>query len=169
MQYLAIVAWTITNRLAKYQDYANEPEAIAHVARVVEKFPGAFVVENPGGSPTDWLIDPVAKTVSILPLPSALIERKAIKQRDFIAEAVMRIAAQVPDWDNLDTIKTVAGLWDSHLSTNATAAQTVARDIYLYVRDTVPTKFGAILSRTALDIIDATAADPFGDGTPWPR
>lgn len=69
MQYLAIVAWTATFRLAKYQDYETEAEAVAHVARVVDKFPDAFVVPHPGGGPSKWLIDPVAKTLSVDPLP----------------------------------------------------------------------------------------------------
>ena len=78
------------------------------------------------------------------------------------------IAAQVPDWDSLDTIKTVAGLWASHLAANATAARTAAKDIYLYVRDTIPPKLAAVTSQAELQAIDPTAADPFGDGSFWP-
>lgn len=74
----------------------------------------------------------------------------------------------MPDWDTLDTIKTVAGLWASHVAANATAAQLTAKDIYLYVRNTAPAKLAAIATKTQLDAIDPTAADPFGDGTPWP-
>lgn len=101
-------------------------------------------------------------------LALALVELKQEKRADFLAEGVTRIAAQVPDWDTLDTIKTVAGLWVSHLATNATAAQLVAKDIYIYVRDTVPAKLAALTTQAQLDATDPTAADPFGDGTPWP-
>ena len=102
------------------------------------------------------------------PPPPTLAELKSAKGAAFSAEGVTRIAARVPDWDTLDTIKTVAGLWASHLAANATAAQTVAKDIYRYVRDTVPAKLAAVATPAELDAIDPSTADPFGDGTPWP-
>ncbi|MCH7793836.1 MAG: hypothetical protein IH900_01665 [Proteobacteria bacterium] len=102
------------------------------------------------------------------PPPPTLAELKAAKGAAFTAEGRTRIAAQVPDWDTLDAIKTVAGLWASHLAANATAAQTVAKDIYRYVRDTVPAKLAAVATPAELDAIDPSTADPFGDGTPWP-
>ena len=97
-----------------------------------------------------------------------LIELKQAKGTNFTREGVNRIAALVPDWNTLDTIKTVAGLWASHLSANATPVQLTAKDIYLYVRDTVPAKLAAVADQAGLDAIDPTAADPFGDGTAWP-
>ncbi len=102
------------------------------------------------------------------PQPLTLAELKTAKGAGFTAEGVTRIAGQVPDWDSLDTIKTVAGLWASHLAANATVAQVAAKDIYLYVRDTVPAKLAAVTTQGELDAIDPSAADPFGDGTPWP-
>ncbi len=165
---LAIVSWGADDRVTKYQDYQTEVEAAAHVTRVKDSFPNAFVTPHPGGGFRDWLVDPVAKTVSVVPPPLVLAELKSAKRADFIAEGVTRIAAQVPDWDSLDTIKTVAGLWTSHLAANATVAQTVAKDIYLYARDTVPAKLAAVTTQAELDAIDPTAADAFGDGTPWP-
>jgi hypothetical protein len=101
------------------------------------------------------------------PGPSLAVLKRA-KGDGFIAEAVTRIAVEVRDWDSLEQIKTVAGIWASHLASNATVAQTRAKDIYLYVRDTVPPKLAAIVDQAELDAIDPTAADPFGDGTPWP-
>lgn len=95
---------------------------------------------------------------------------KEMKVYAFRMEAVKRIAQQVPDWDTLSTIKTVAGLWASHLATDATVPQRVAKDIYLYVRNIVPGRVAAVSDEAALDAIDVTAADPFGDGTtPWPQ
>lgn len=102
------------------------------------------------------------------PPPPTLAELKSAKGADFIAEGRTRIAAQVPDWDSLDAIKTVAGLWTSHLAANATVAQVTAKDIYLYVRDTVPAKLAAVTTEGQLAAIDPSAADPFADGTPWP-
>jgi hypothetical protein len=168
MSFLAIVAWTPGNRVAKYQEYATEGEAIAHVAGVAGTFPDAFVTPHPGSGFMDWLVDPVAKTLSVSQPPEILIEARTRKREAFITEAIVRIAAQVPDWDTLDAIKTVAGLWTSHLAANATPAQLVAKNIYLYVRDTVPAKLDAISDQAVLDAVDSTTADPFGDGTPWP-
>ena len=102
------------------------------------------------------------------PPPPTFAELKTAKRAEFIVAGVTRIAAQVPDWDTLDTVKTVAGLWASHLAATATAAQITAKDIYLYVRDTVPAELAAVTTQGELDAIDPSAADPFGDGTPWP-
>ncbi len=113
-------------------------------------------------------VDAWTAAAPLPPPPPSLDELKTAKGAGFIAEGVTRIAAQVPDWDSLDTIKTVAGLWASHLAANATAAQTTAKDIYLYVRDTVPAKLAAVTTQGELDAIDPSAADPFGDGSFWP-
>ena len=93
---------------------------------------------------------------------------KADKQQDFVTEGIKHIATQVPDWDSIEMIKTVSGLWVSHLVTSATPAQIKAKDIYLYIRDTVPPKIIAIATAAELAAVDPTVADPFGDGTAWP-
>ncbi len=70
MKFLAIVAWNDTSfRLNKYQDYPTEAEAAAHVERVKDRFPNAFVAPHPGDGPANWLINPGAKTLSVVPLP----------------------------------------------------------------------------------------------------
>ena len=102
------------------------------------------------------------------PAPPTLADRKVHKGKDFKAEAVIRIAAQVPDWDSIEAIKTVAGMWVSHLAGNATVAQLKAKDIYLYIRNTVPPKIMAITTEANLAAVDPTSDDPFGDGTNWP-
>ena len=116
-------------------------------------------------SPYQFFVD---SWTAAAPPPPTLAGLKTAKAAEFIVAGVTRIAAQVPDWDTLEAIKTVAGLWASHLAANATAAQITAKDIYLYVRDTAPSKLAAVSSQAELDAIDPTAADPFGDGTPWP-
>ena len=122
----------------------------------------------PTDAPEEFLADDDPEVLAYLNPQPTLAELKNAKGAAFTTEGVTRIAAQVPDWDSLDTIKTVAGLWVSHLAANATAAQLTAKDIYLYVRDTVPAKLAAVTSQAELDAIDPTAADPFGDGTLWP-
>lgn len=72
---LAVVKWTDDNRIAKYQELPTLAAAQAHVGVY-----GGFAVDDPGGSWRDWLIDPVAKTVSLStrppppkpPVPAAL-------------------------------------------------------------------------------------------------
>lgn len=125
--------------------------------------PGHTLIETDVAGP-GWSYDGASFNP---PPPPPLDELKDAKKDEFINEGVARIAAQVPDWDTLDTIKTIAGLW-SAIATNASPAQLLAKDTYLYVRDTVPAKLAAITTEAELAAIDPTAADPFGDGTPWP-
>ncbi len=102
-----------------------------------------------------------------LPPQPTLAEIKRAKGAEFIAEGVIRIAAQVSDWDSIESIKTAAGMWPA-IGGGATAAMMLAKDIYLYLRDTVPAKLAALASQAELDAIDPGQADPFGDGTGWP-
>ena len=92
---------------------------------------------------------------------------RAAKAAELVTEGVVRIAAQVPDWDSVERIKTVAGMWPA-IAASATPAQLAAKDLYLFVRDTVPAKLAALASAAAIAAVDPALADPFGDGTPWP-
>lgn len=101
------------------------------------------------------------------PPPPTLADLKLAKGAEFIAEGVIRIAAQVSDWDSIESIKTAAGMWPA-IGGGATAPMMLAKDVYLYLRDTVPAKLAALASQAELDAIDPGQADPFGDGTGWP-
>ena len=68
MSFLAIVKISATNRIEKYQEYADAANADAHVLRVKSAFPDAYAVENPGGNIADLLCDKVAKTVTVSPI-----------------------------------------------------------------------------------------------------
>ncbi len=96
--FIAVVAWTAENRISKYQDFATQAEAQAHVAKVRDQFPLAFVAAAPGDAFADWLIDPAAKTLSLDPLPfvkpipneddvikQALIDTNVLTQADLDA------------------------------------------------------------------------------------
>ncbi len=107
-----------------------------------------------------------AWTAAAPPAPT-LDELKALKRGAFMAEGLGRVALQVPDWDSIEAIKAVAGLWPAIAGT-ANAGQLAAKDVYLYLRDAVPAKLAAVSSQAELDAIDPTAADPFGDGAGWP-
>ncbi len=168
MNFLAIVAWTDSNRLTKYQPYATQAEADSHVTRVLGDFPGAFVTPHPGGIPEDWLIDGAAQTVIISQSADVMNELKQIKKELFKAEAVVRMAAQVPAWNSFERIEFLVSISNLLNGAALTAAQRLALDILEYARDTVPPKIAAVANQAALDAIDPTAADPFGDGTAWP-
>ncbi len=109
-----------------------------------------------------------AWTAAALPPPSIEELRTFKVFTDFFPEALVRISTIVPGWDDLVLLKLVDSLWDTHLVVNATPAQSKARDIYLYVRDTVPARLALIPNETALEAINAKAAEPFGQGFPWP-
>ena len=69
MSFVAIMAATPENRVAKYMDFVTEPEAVAHIARFTGPYPDAFVVSEPAGPISHWLVDMVAKTLVISPPP----------------------------------------------------------------------------------------------------
>ena len=57
-KFVAIVKST-DGKLDKYQDFAVKAKAVKHVKQY-----GGFVVPNPGGSTSYWVIDEAAKTVT---------------------------------------------------------------------------------------------------------
>lgn len=63
MTHLVIVDSTSDNKIAKMQNYENRADADAHVAMVAEKYPKAFVVDNPPAFGTEYVtVDMDAKT-----------------------------------------------------------------------------------------------------------
>jgi len=69
MNHAVVVAWTAENRVAKYQPYDTMADCRAHRARILARWPDAFIAEAPNAPVNDWLVDPVAKTISVSPLP----------------------------------------------------------------------------------------------------
>lgn len=70
MTHLAIVAWDQAGRVIKYQDYDSQAGAEAHVARVAERWPGAFVAAHPGGGFMDWRVVDGALVLDPPPVPA---------------------------------------------------------------------------------------------------
>ena len=91
---------------------------------------------------------------------------RANLRQAFIDEGILRIAAQVPEWDSFERVALLASVWNM-FGGPPNAAQALARDIYLYVRDIALPRLGP-LTLAQLQAADPTAADPFGGGTLWP-
>ena len=82
--FIAVVDWTAENRIAKYQDFATETDALAHVKRIKDRYPKAFVAAAPNGGFADWLVG--AGTLSYSPPP----EPPPVKLLPTDAEVVTR-------------------------------------------------------------------------------
>ena len=57
--YLSITGSTSDNKLAKYQEFELEAEAIAHALEY-----NGFSILDPGGNQEFWLVDMVAETIT---------------------------------------------------------------------------------------------------------
>ena len=65
MTYLVIVDTTPDNKIAKMQKYSTKAEADTHIARVLPKYPNAFVVDNPAPYVLSYTtVDVTAKTIT---------------------------------------------------------------------------------------------------------
>jgi len=68
MSFVSIISYTQNNRVGKFQDGFN---TLQKAQNHVDAFSGAFAVQDLGGNPLDWLIDPIGKTISVSPRPVA--------------------------------------------------------------------------------------------------
>ena len=72
MSYLAIMNWDVNNRAWKGQPFPTLVEAQAFAAEG-GTLPGtradAFAALSPGGNINDMIVDPVAKTITYIPIP----------------------------------------------------------------------------------------------------
>ena len=168
MSYIAVVDWTVDNRIAKYQEYATESDALVHVARAISRFPNAFSVLRPNSGPRDWLIDPIAKTLSVSVPAQVLVDLKRKKRAEFKDETIVRMSAQVSAWNSFDRIEFLMSISNMLDTSSMTAKQILAKDILLYTKNTAIPKVNAITDVASLELIDPTLNDPFGDGTVWP-
>ena len=63
--YLVIVDTTDDNKIAKHQEYPTREEADAHIARILGRYPDAFVIDNPPSYVMDYTtVDVAAKTIT---------------------------------------------------------------------------------------------------------
>ncbi len=126
-------------------------------------------VATPPGEPTKHIdLTPAEETARQIETDAAALDGlRFLRRQQFKAEALRRIATQVPAWNSFERIEFLLSIANMLNTANMTAAQTLARDILIYARDTAIPKL-APLNLADLQAIDPTAADPFGDGTVWP-
>ncbi len=99
---------------------------------------------------------------------AALAGLRSRRRQEFKSEALIRIAAQVPAWDSFERIEFLLSIANMLDTANMNTAQSLAKDILLYAKNTAIPKVNTAANKAALDAIDPKAADPFGDGTLWP-
>lgn len=54
--WVAVVDQTVDGRIAKFSSFNRQADAQAHVDRVADRFPSAFVAEAPEGGVPDWKV-----------------------------------------------------------------------------------------------------------------
>jgi len=81
--------------------------------------------------------------------PERLAHAKRVKINHAKHEAIRRIQLQVPEWETHDEIRLLASIWNMLGTPNA--AQTNAKNIYVYVKNTV---IPDINSRTSVSDIE---------------
>lgn len=96
----------------------------------------------------------------------ALADARAIAASAFKAEGLRRVGQAMSAWGDERTIRFLAATWNMLDGAAATAAQILAKDVYVFWNR----RRGEIDTMTAaqLEAFDPTAADPFGDGDGWP-
>lgn len=63
MKFVAVMKTEPDGRVAKYQDFDTEADALAHVDKFKDRFPGAFVTQDRAENILDWKVS--GKSVGI--------------------------------------------------------------------------------------------------------
>ncbi len=84
--------------------------------------------------------------------PDVLDKVKQAKITEYKTEGVRRIGLQVAEWNNYETVKLIASIWNMMGTPNA--PQTTAKDIYVYVRDTAIPNVNALTTIATVQAID---------------
>lgn len=93
--------------------------------------------------------------------------KRHIKARLLRREAVRRISQAEPEWNTYERIEFIASIWNLFGGT-PTASQVLAKDIYVFARDTILPAI-AVADEAALAAIDPAASEPMGPGNgTWP-
>ena len=82
---------------------------------------------------------------------------KRLKRAAYRTEGVKRISLQVSEWNTYDRVAFVASIWN--MLGNPSAAQTGAKDIYVYVKNTAIPNVNAQVDVASVQAIDV-ANDP---------
>ncbi len=116
MSFTAIMSATTDNRISKRADFPIESDADTHVAIHAVRFPDAFVVATPVDPESHWLLDMVAKTVSIVPPPppdfavidqatvDVLLLESGVMRAVVLMEFEVAKAGKTGDWSFFDGV-----------------------------------------------------------------
>ncbi len=110
MSFVAIMEATPENRVAKVQTFVTDAEAAAHVALFAIRHPDAFTAPEPADPLSHWLIDMVAKTITIVPPPPpdyAAIDQTTV-DRLLLESGVMRALAKM-EFNHENRIRALEG------------------------------------------------------------
>jgi hypothetical protein len=183
--YAIVADWDENKHVTRYNLVSTEAEAVAivnrlHTLPLKDRAPKAYYVEMPSMNPgfegfvhqaQYWIADPVSETVvfdyAALKVDQAGRIKKHLKTA-FENEALVRIAAQVPELDDLKAVKSYSAFWAANPPPSPTAAQSKARNIYVWMMETAFPKLDALTEPSDLMAVVVNVDDPFGDGVLWP-
>jgi len=80
----AVIVALDGDRVAKYQLFDEQAAAEAHLERVREAAPGAFIAEAPGSDPADWVLR--NGTLVVEPDPARVAAQEEVAARDALQE-----------------------------------------------------------------------------------
>ena len=135
--------------MKKYKESRNEKGELQGYIRNSDK---AFIVEGNSdyNEVQKWITSGNTPDVD----DTLLDKVKKAKIAEYEDEGVRRIALQVSEWKSFDNVAFVASIWNMLGSPNV--AQTEAKNIYLYVKNTAISNVNAQVDIADVQAIDAT-------------
>jgi len=141
----------------------------------IDNPPVAVVLDTPdilGHLVKDWELTPIDAAQADTDAINAPIQalEKAIRKKKwrFTLEAARRASLVDPTLDTVEELKAFKRMWQLNPPTNPTADQVKIKDIGVYATITVVSKIDGMADWVAVNAIDQTSDDPFGDGSVWP-
>ncbi len=139
--------------MALYQEQRNDGNVLTGYLRTNDSINIPLV---PGNADYDNVLKWIALGNIADPDPDVLNKVKTAKIVEYKSEGVRRIGLQVSEWNTYDRIAFVASIWN--MLGTPSAPQTLARDIYVYVKNiAIPNV------NTQVDIASVQAIDVVND------
>lgn len=135
--------------MALYQEQRDENNVLVGYTRTTNG--GGIPIAN-GNMYYQEVLKWIADGNTPDPDPDLLTKAKALKIAEYKAEGVRRIGLQVAEWDNFETVTFVASIWN--MLGTPSAAQSKAKDIYVYVKGTAIPNVNSQTSVASVQAID---------------